>query len=396
MFGLLRSKLAGFVNSLVKKEEEKPAEAAAHELQPRGESIETPAEAGKAPAVEGMAEAQPSSEKPAQKMDKARAVKKPDATAAAPAKAPVQRSAAQREIKPRLSIVTQVKSIFSDEIEIRGQDVEAMLYDLELALLEADVSYDVSRDFTDALRRRLTGMRVKKGAVAEGVRNALQEALLRMLDVPKPDVLALAAQKKMSGEPLVVAFLGPNGAGKTTTIAKLAAMLKQHGFSCVVSASDTFRAGSIQQLEEHAKRLGVPLIKHAYGADPAAVAFDAIGYARSRGINAVLIDTAGRQETNANLIDEMKKIVRIAKPDLKIFVGEAIAGNAITEQVGRFKDAVGVDGVVLTKMDCDPKGGTALSIAKTTGVPVLFMGSGQGYEDIQPFDAKAIAKNIAG
>jgi fused signal recognition particle receptor len=376
MFGLLRSKLAGFVNSLVRKEEEKPAEAAEPQAKP-GKPAEAP-----------VASQAPAPEKQVQKTE-ARIVN--NATAAAPERAP-----AQREIKPRLSVVTQVKSIFSGEIEIRAQDVEAMLYDLELALLEADVSYDVSKDFADALRNRLTGMRVKKGAVAEGVRNALQESLLQMLDVPKPDVLALAAQKKMSGEPLIIAFLGPNGAGKTTTIAKLAAMLRQHGFSCVVSASDTFRAGSIQQLEEHAKRLGVPLIKHAYGADPAAVAFDAIGYARSRGVNAVLIDTAGRQETNANLIDEMKKIVRVAKPDLKIFVGEAIAGHAIVEQVGRFKDAVGVDGVVLTKMDCDPKGGTALSIAKTTGVPILFIGSGQEYGDLQPFDARAIAKNIAG
>ena len=197
-------------------------------------------------------------------------------------------------------------------------------------------------------------------------------------------------------KPFVIVFVGFNGSGKTTTIAKLAHWLKKNGLSVVIAASDTFRAGAIEQLEEHAKRVGVRVIKHDYGADPAAVAYDAIQHAKARGIDVVLVDTAGRNELNRNLMDEMRKIVRVTKPDLVIFVGDALAGNAVVEQARQFNDAVRIDGVILTKLDADARGGAALSISHAIGAPILFVGVGQGYDDLKPFDEKWFVDRIFG
>jgi len=191
-----------------------------------------------------------------------------------------------------------------------------------------------------------------------------------------------------------ILFLGPNGHGKTTTIAKFVHMLQKNGFSCVISASDTFRAAAIEQTMEHAERLGVTAIKHQYGADPTAVAFDAIKHAEAKGIDVVLIDTAGRQETDRNLIEQLKKISRVVNPDLKLFVVEGIVGNAVIEQVTQFNAAIPLNGVILTKIDCDAKGGTAISIKKATGIPVLYLGVGQGYDDLVPFTTDYIVSRL--
>jgi fused signal recognition particle receptor len=167
-----------------------------------------------------------------------------------------------------------------------------------------------------------------------------------------------------------------------------------NGMTVVFSASDTFRAAAIEQAEVHATRLGITIIKSNYGADPASVAFDAINYARSHNIDAVLIDSAGRQDTNANLLDELKKMNRVAKPDIKIYIGESIGGNSIIEQIRAFNEAIGLDGAILTKIDCDAKGGTAISVSRSTGIPVLYLGIGQGYADLVPFDPHKIAQEI--
>jgi fused signal recognition particle receptor len=186
--------------------------------------------------------------------------------------------------------------------------------------------------------------------------------------------------------PFVIVFIGVNGTGKTTTIAKVAHLIVQAGFTAVLAGSDTFRAGSIEQLEGHGRRLGLRVIKHAYGADAAAVAFDAVSHAKANGINAVLVDTAGRMQTNRNLIDQMKKIVRVAKPDLVLLVVDALTGNDAIEQGRVFDEAVGVDGIILTKLDADAKGGAAISISFTTKKPIAFFGTGQAYTDLATFD----------
>jgi fused signal recognition particle receptor len=244
------------------------------------------------------------------------------------------------------------------------------------------------------LKRKLVGKRVRRGEIQQAIRGAVASALRETMELRGPNLMEAAAERNAAGEPLKLLFVGPNGAGKTTTMAKIAEMFMRAGKSVIFSASDSYRAAAIEQTEEHASRLGIKAIKHKYGSDPAAVCFDAVNYAKAHGINVVLMDTAGRQETNRNLIDELKKIARVAKPDLKIFVGESIAGNALVEQVRSFKEAIGLDGVILTKLDCDAKGGTALSVARASGVPVLFFGVGQRYEDLLPFDPDIVLRQV--
>ncbi|GAF74902.1 unnamed protein product, partial [marine sediment metagenome] len=204
------------------------------------------------------------------------------------------------------------------------------------------------------------------------------------------DIISLVKEK----QPFVFVFFGINGTGKTTTIAKVANFLLKNNISCVLAASDTFRAASIEQLEHHASKLKIKIIKHDYGADPAAVAFDAIKYAKAHRINTVLIDTAGRMHTQENLLKEMGKICRVTDPDLKIFVAESIAGNDAIQQARSFNDSVGIDGSILTKADIDEKGGTAISISYVTKRPILFLGTGQNYEDIEIFDKEKFIQEL--
>jgi len=192
----------------------------------------------------------------------------------------------------------------------------------------------------------------------------------------------------------VIVFFGINGCGKTTSIAKIARLLLKNKISCILAASDTFRAASIEQLTEHGNKLGIKTIKGNYGSDPAAVAFDAIQHAKSHKIKVVLIDTAGRMHTKENLIKEMEKIIRVSKPDIKIFVAESITGNDATEQAKIFNEAIGIDAIILTKADVDEKAGTILSVSHVTGKPIIFLGTGQKYDDLMPFDKKKVLDGL--
>jgi fused signal recognition particle receptor len=226
---------------------------------------------------------------------------------------------------------------------------------------------------------------------------ALREAVSEVLTPKHPlDLLDFAAQKKAKGEPTTIMLVGVNGTGKTTTLAKLANIFIKNGFTVVIAAGDTFRAGSIEQLEQHASRLGVRVIKQTYGADAAAVAYDAIAHAEAKHIDIVLIDTAGRMQSNKNLINEMKKIARVANPDIKLFVGDALAGNDALSQAKEFNDAIGIDGAILTKVDADPSGGAALSITFVTGRPIVYIGIGQTYDDLQEFDPDWFTSRLIG
>ncbi|MDI6846783.1 MAG: signal recognition particle-docking protein FtsY, partial [Candidatus Bathyarchaeia archaeon] len=196
------------------------------------------------------------------------------------------------------------------------------------------------------------------------------------------------------GEPFVIVFVGINGTGKTTTIAKVARFLTKKGYSVVLACSDTYRAGSIEQLEEHAKRLGIRMIKHKYGADPAAVAYDTINHAKTRGINVVLIDTAGRMQTNRNLMNELAKIKRVVNPDLTILTVDSLTGNDAVMQAEEFHKSVGIDATILTKVDADVKGGSALSVTYVTKKPILFIGTGQKYENLEEFDPEKFVQMI--
>ncbi len=269
---------------------------------------------------------------------------------------------------------------------IDPEKLEAVLYDLEVALLEGDVAFPVVKAIVDSLAADLKGKRIGRGVpVEKGLEVLLRRAIERVLGTQTLDFLDFVRQTE---KPVVIMFVGVNGTGKTTAIAKVAHLLQKNGLSVVVAAGDTFRAGAIEQLEVHADRLGFKLIKHQAGSDPGAVAFDAVEHARARGRDVVLIDTAGRMQTNRNLMDQMRKIKKVAKPHLVVFVGDALAGNDAVEQAREFHEAVGVDAAILCKIDADAKGGAALSIADTIRKPILFVGVGQGYEDLRPFNPK--------
>ena len=294
------------------------------------------------------------------------------------------RKKAETEASPPTSDAGQAIGDAGKRID--GGKLEPILYDLEIGLLENDVAFPVVKEIVDSLAADLKDKRIARGSNFEAAIEASLRAAVEKVLAAKPMDFWEFVEK--APKPVVVMFVGVNGTGKTTVIAKIANMLQKRGKSVVVAAADTFRAGAIEQLEVHASRLGFKLIRHIAGADPAAVAFDAVEHAKARGRDVVLIDTAGRMQTNTNLMDQMKKIKRVAKPHLVIFVGDALAGNDAIEQAKEFNEAVGVDAAILCKIDADAKGGAALSIAHTIGKPILFVGTGQGYEDLTPFNAK--------
>ena len=301
---------------------------------------------------------------------------------------------AEEELDPELKL--DYESFRPEERDsgavIREKHLDNVMWEMELALLESDVAMEALEEMKAIIKKRLIGLRVEnRAAITPTIEKALKASLVELLSKTTFDPQTLL--EKRDG-PLVIAFVGVNGTGKTTTIARITDWLQQNGKSVVMAASDTFRAGAIEQLELHAQRLGCKFIKHQAGGDPAAVAFDAVEHAKAKHRDIVMIDTAGRMQTNSNLMDEMKKIKRVAKPDLIMFVGDSLAGNDAIDQAKKFHEAVGIDAVVLTKLDVDAKGGAALSISSAIGQPIALVGIGQEYGDIMPFDATWIVERI--
>jgi len=280
--------------------------------------------------------------------------------------------------------------------ELKAENLRPILSEFKISLVENDVALPVAEQICDEMEKRLDGVQVKRlEDRRKTVKKNLQEVLLEiMLKNNKINLLKTAEEKRKKDEPFVIAFVGINGTGKTTTIAKVARFLTTKGYSVVLACSDTYRAGSIEQLEEHAKRLGIRMIKHKYGADPAAVAYDTITHAKTRGINVVLIDTAGRMQTNRNLMNELAKIKRVVDPDLTILTVDSLTGNDAVMQAEEFHKSVGIDATILTKVDADVKGGSALSVTYVTKKPILFIGTGQKYEDLEEFDPEKFVQMI--
>jgi len=277
------------------------------------------------------------------------------------------------------------------------KDLEPLLWDLQLRLLEGDVSLEVAERICGELKERLVGARAPRfGDRGELVRRGFREALLGVLGGSSFDLVEEVKRARGEGRPYVVLFVGINGTGKTTTIAKVAHLLKSRGLSVVLASGDTYRAGAIEQLEEHGRRLGVKVVRHRYGSDAAAVAVDAVEHAKAQGVDAVLIDTAGRMQTNRNLMDELRKVKRVVQPDLTVMVLDSLIGNDATEQAKTFNEELGFDAAILTKVDADAKGGSSLSVSYTTGKPIIYLGVGQGYEDLQPFDAQWLVERLLG
>ena len=299
----------------------------------------------------------------------------------------------QHTLQTRKSIEKTVKKDGKPSRGISEEKLDELLWDLEIGLLESDVAYSVIESIKQDIKEEIKHISFERLKLGEIIEDILRNAISNVL---KSNELNFLEYIEKCGKPVVIMFVGVNGSGKTLSIAKIATLLKNENKSSVMAAGDTFRAGAIDQLGIHADKVGVKLIKHGPGADPAAVAYDAIEHAKAKHKDVVLLDTAGRMQTNVNLMDEMAKIKRVAKPDLILFVGDALAGNDAVDQAKRFNEIVGIDGVILTKVDTDAKGGSALSVAYTIGKPLLFVGVGQEYNDQIPFDAKWMIDNIFG
>lgn len=297
-------------------------------------------------------------------------------------------------------MLEKLKNAFSSFVtkSLTEEKLDDAINDLKLLLLSNDVAVDTADKIADEVIDFLKGEKIgrlssTKKLLFEALEDTISEILTpeREIDLIKE---IKKKKKRKPGEPYVMVFLGVNGTGKTTTIAKVATLLKKHRITAVAAASDTFRAGAIEQLSKHMNKVGIRVIKHDYKSDPASVAYDAIEHAKSKNLDVVLVDTAGRQVTDKNLMREMQKIIRITQPDLIVFVGDSLAGNDALFQAKEFRDNVGIDANILTKLDADAKGGAALSISYETGKPILFVGVGQGYDDLKRFEPEEFVKSI--
>jgi len=283
------------------------------------------------------------------------------------------------------------------ERELKEKDIEDVLFQLEISLMESDVATEVIDSIKSDLKKKLIGTKVNKKEIEKFVKQSLVQSISNLFDsVGKIDLLSKIASKKNSSEPYIIMFVGINGTGKTTTLAKLAYLLQKSKFSVVVAAADTFRAGAIEQLKEHTSRLNLKIVAQNYGSDPAAVARDAVLYAKSHKIDCVLVDTAGRMQTSKNLMDQIEKITKVVNPDFKIFVGDSLAGNDAVNQAKEFHKHTKFDAAILTKSDADARGGAALSIVKVTSTPVLYVGVGQEYKDLKTFDKELFLETVFG
>ena len=366
MFERLKAKLKKFtekVESIVRKKEE----------QAKAEVVEEEAEIEEATA-------QPTTAAAFEKKEEGVVVEKAE-----------EGRAKEGVVEKRIGVREKLKAVFKLEVFLDERDLDAALSDFEEDLLESDVALPVAEAIISNVKEALIGKRRKIGEdVSEIVLNALKEALLNVF----PEGFDFEEFVRVREKPVKIVFVGVNGTGKTTTIAKIAYLLKERGFSVVLASADTYRTGAVEQLEKHADALNIKVIKHRYGADPAAVVYDAVKYAEAHKKDVVLADTAGRMHTNVNLMEQLRKICRVTRPDLVIFVDEAIAGNDAVERARIFDEYVGIDASILTKADMDVKGGSAISIAYITSKPILFLGTGQKYEDLVKFNPEEFVERL--
>ncbi|MHA1114761.1 MAG: signal recognition particle-docking protein FtsY [Candidatus Heimdallarchaeaceae archaeon] len=280
--------------------------------------------------------------------------------------------------------------------ELNQKTIKKVIHPLKDILIQNEVAVVTADKICESVSDKLLNAEYKRMSSPKSlILEALRSSLLEILQPEETiNLLSLVEEYRKKKQPLVIAFFGINGVGKTLSIAKLGYYLKKNDISSVFAASDTFRAGSIQQLEQHAKKVGVKIISQTYGSDAAAVAFDAVSHASAKGIDVVLIDTAGRMETNKNLMAELQKLDRVVEPDLKIFVGDALTGNSLVSQAELFNSKIGIDASIINKMDADVKGGATISVVHATRKPILFIGVGQKYNDLKPFIPEQIIKNV--
>jgi fused signal recognition particle receptor len=292
------------------------------------------------------------------------------------------------------SLTEKAKIMATGKTVIEEEDLQNHLDDLELALLSSDVEMGVANEILEGVKANLTGQtRRRLSSTGNMVQDAVREALYDVISVGQFDFDERVAA---ADKPVVIVFTGVNGVGKTTTIAKLSRYFEDRGLSTVLANGDTYRAGANEQLQQHAENLDKKVIAHEQGSDPTAVVYDAVEYANANDIDVVLGDTAGRLHTSDDLMAQLEKIDRNIDPDMTLFVDEAVAGQDAVNRAREFDDAAEIDGAVLTKADADPQGGAAISIAHVTGKPILFLGTGQDYDDLEKFDPEAIVDQLLG
>jgi len=279
-----------------------------------------------------------------------------------------------------------VKSTVAEK-ELDQDTLDPLLEELRLKLLQNNVSLEAAEAIEEELRENLVGEQVRRGKAEEKVDEAVESVLLDLLD----DSFDFDAELEDAKEPPVVFFIGFNGSGKTTSLSKVASYLQERGEEVVLGAGDTFRAASIEQLEEHGDNLGVEVVAHEYESDPAAVGYDTVEHAEKED-KVALVDTAGRSHSDRNLMDELNKMVNVNDPDVTFLVVDALAGNDVLEQAEAYEGMF--DAVIVTKMDVDENGGAIISISERSGKPVAFLGTGQGYEDLESFDKKEFVEQI--
>ena len=288
----------------------------------------------------------------------------------------------------------RVAAFATGKIIIEEEDLEDPLWELEMALLESDVEMSVAEEILETVREKMIGeTRKQVDTTGELVELALHDALVDVISVGQFDFDQRIAE---ADKPITLVFTGVNGVGKTTSIAKLSEYLGDRGYSSVLANGDTYRAGANEQLQKHADNVGRKIITHQQGGDPAAVIYDAVEYAEANDVDVVLGDTAGRLHTSNDLMAQLEKIHRVVDPDLTLFVDEAVAGQDAVMRAQEFNDAAAIDGTVLTKADADSSGGAAISISYVTGKPILFLGTGQGYDDIEPFVPEELVDQLLG
>ncbi|AKB84754.1 signal recognition particle-docking protein FtsY [Methanococcoides methylutens] len=381
MFNKLKDKLNNFKQSIGKTIDEKAVDLE----EPIVESVEGPIEeTTEAPIEETMVEevTEVAEEVPAEPVKVAA-----EPSTQGQSDVPETQSEKKASFKQKIGFAQKAKAlVFEREVILDEDDISDALWELEMALLESDIAITVAEAIVEAVKEELVGSRKKIGSnTGELVEQALRNAIYNVMAA---NVFDLDEYIEKADKPVHIVFIGINGTGKTTTISKMAKRLKDMNYSVVIAAGDTFRAGAIDQIAIHAERIGVKLIKHQEGGDPAAVVYDAVQHAKANNADVILSDTAGRMHTNVNLMAQLEKVCRVSTPDLIIFVDEAVAGNDAVERAEQFNGAVPIDGSILTKTDADSKGGAAISIAYITGKPILFLGMGQGYDDLQKFDPK--------
>ncbi len=360
MFGFLKEKIANWTKKIVQREEEKEPEEVPEEDKKKIKEVVKKAEKKQKPKKEVLKEAIESEKKE------------------------IQEKKEEKGFFQKLAEKIQ-------KIKITEEEFANYSEELEMLLLENNVALEVAEKIIKELKEKVVGKELLKKEIEFEIKDSLREIIEEILITPFDLVEQIKNKKE---KPYVMLFCGVNGTGKTTTIAKIANWLKKKNISCILAAADTFRAASIEQIKLHGEKLGVKVISHDYGSDPAAVGFDAIKYAEKNHIDCVLIDTAGRMHTAKNLMSQIEKVAKVTKADSKIFVGESITGNDAIEQVKNFDWAVQINGIILTKADIDEKGGTALSVGYVTKKPILFLGTGQEYDKIEPFDKRKFVEKL--